>query len=141
VERGIPFYFYVVHTSAPVSNYNFQMRNEQLKKLKDDFLVQAEERAENAPVILVGDFNLSPWSAFYAQFERDMEGKLKNVFRNHLPNFTRSAWGQKVLKVHIDHVFVSSGVKVGDFVVNDLPGSDHRAVSFDVELLSSPESV
>jgi endonuclease/exonuclease/phosphatase (EEP) superfamily protein YafD len=134
VEYGEkPYYFYVVHTSAPVSQHNFEMRNEQLKKLNEDFLVQAQDRPDDAPVVVVGDFNLSPWSAFYASFEKGFEGKLKNVFRDNTPYSTRSLWGQKVLKVHIDQLFASPDVMIGDFWVDDLPGSDHNAIIFDVK--------
>jgi endonuclease/exonuclease/phosphatase family metal-dependent hydrolase len=134
VQRGEEeMYFYVVHTSAPVSQHNFEMRNEQLKKLNEDFLVQAKDRPEDAPVILVGDFNLSPWSAFYKPFEENFEGKLANAFRENTPIYTRSLWEQKVIRSHIDQLFVSPDVLVGDLEVEDLPGSDHRAIIFDVE--------
>jgi endonuclease/exonuclease/phosphatase family metal-dependent hydrolase len=127
------FYFYVVHTSAPVSLSTFKMRNEQLKKLKDDFLVQATDRQKNAPVVVLGDFNLSPWSAFYAKFEEGLEGKLRNVFRDYRPYFTRSLRDQKLLNVHIDQVFTSPDGRIGGFKVEDLPGSDHHTIIFDVE--------
>ncbi|MDR3168566.1 MAG: endonuclease/exonuclease/phosphatase family protein [Candidatus Peribacteria bacterium] len=132
IQRGVPFYFYVVHTSAPVSNYNFQMRNEQLKKLKADFLAQTADRPKDAPVVILGDFNLSPRSAFYTQFMDGLDGKLRNIFRDYQPHFTRSLRDQKILNVHIDHVFTSPNVRVGEFWVNDLSGSDHHAITFDV---------
>jgi endonuclease/exonuclease/phosphatase (EEP) superfamily protein YafD len=134
VQRGEEtFYFYVVHTSAPVSFATFEMRNMQLKKLKKDFLIQSQDRPKDASIVMVGDFNLSPWSVFYSQFMSGMDEKLHNVFRDYKPRFTRSLRGQKLLNVHIDHVFTSSGVMVGDFGVNDLLGSDHHAIVFDIE--------
>jgi endonuclease/exonuclease/phosphatase family metal-dependent hydrolase len=83
-------YFYVVHTSAPVSLSTFKMRNEQLKKLNDDILSQAKDRPEHSQVLLLGDFNLSPWSAFYSQFEEGFGGQLRNAFRDYRPHFTWS---------------------------------------------------
>jgi endonuclease/exonuclease/phosphatase (EEP) superfamily protein YafD len=126
---GEPYYFYVVHTSAPVSRYNFEMRNNQLQKLNDEFRLQALERPDEAAVIMVGDFNLTPWSAFYKKFEKGFEGRLAPLFRK--PIFTRSLRDLKFLNAHIDRVF-TSGVKVGSVVVEDLLGSDHHAISFDV---------
>jgi endonuclease/exonuclease/phosphatase (EEP) superfamily protein YafD len=137
VDKGIPLYFYVIHTSAPVSQYNFQMRNEQLKKLKTDFLTQSSDRAENAPVVVLGDFNLSPRSAFYTQFMSGLEGKLKNVSRDYQPHFTRSLRDQKILNVHIDQVFASPQVNIGDLGISDLSGSDHHAMMFNVEAISA----
>ncbi|MDR0282605.1 MAG: endonuclease/exonuclease/phosphatase family protein [Candidatus Peribacteria bacterium] len=127
------FYFYVVHTSAPVSVYNFNMRNEQLKKLSEEFLIQAKDRPEDAPVVMVGDFNISPWSAFYKPFEEGLEGKLRNAFKDYTHRFTWSLWAQEILTAHIDHIFVSDDVRIGDFFVEDLPGSDHHAIIFNVE--------
>jgi endonuclease/exonuclease/phosphatase (EEP) superfamily protein YafD len=128
--EGKDYYFYVVHTSAPVSEYNFQMRNQQLKKLKEDFLSQTPERPENASVIVLGDFNLSPWSAFYEKFLQGIESSLINVFHDKKPVFTRSLRDQKILNVHIDQVFTSPAVKTSNIVVGDLPGSDHNMITF-----------
>ena len=107
-----PYYFYVVHTSAPVSTYNFQMRNQQLKKLSNEFLIQSQDRAEDAPVVMLGDFNLSPRSPSYAIFEQELQGKVENIFRQERPIFTRSLRDQKIFNVHIDHVFVSPSINV-----------------------------
>jgi endonuclease/exonuclease/phosphatase (EEP) superfamily protein YafD len=117
---------------------NFQMRNQQLKKLTDEFIAQSNERPADAAVVMLGDFNLSPWSAFYTLFEEKIEGKVSNIFKNEKPVFTRSLRGQKIVNAHIDHVFVSPNVTVGGLVeVNNLAGSDHRAISFDVMNWSS----
>ena len=133
VDKEAPLYFYVVHTSAPVSLYNFEMRNKQLKKLNADFLLQAQNRDEGAPVIMLGDFNLSPRSTFYSSFEKALKGKLRNVARDSTPYFTRSLRDQKLLNSHIDHIFASSDVMVGDLIVEEVAGSDHHALSFDVQ--------
>jgi len=127
------FYFYIVHTSAPVSVYNFKMRNEQLKKLNEEFMIQARDRSEDAPVIMIGDFNLSPWSAFYIPFDKGFQGMLKNEFREYRPRFTWSLWDRKILNAHIDHLFVSDDVNIVDLVIQDVPGSDHHAFTFSIQ--------
>ncbi|MDR0859863.1 MAG: endonuclease/exonuclease/phosphatase family protein [Candidatus Peribacteria bacterium] len=131
--EGEEYYFYVVHTSAPVSEYNFQMRNQQLKKLKEDILSQAQERPDNAKVIVLGDFNLSPWSAFYEKFLQGIEDRLINVFQGEKPVSTRSLWDQKILNVHIDQVFTSPSVRSSNIVVSDLPGSDHNGITLTIQ--------
>jgi hypothetical protein len=60
---------------------------------------------------------------------------LRNAFRDYRPHFTWSLWGWKLLNVHIDQVFASPDVVVGGLEVQDLPGSDHHAIVFDVELI------
>ena len=121
LEAPSPIYFYVVHTSAPVSEYNFNMRQEQLKKLNNDFWVHDQDRSEDASLLMIGDFNLSPWSAFYSPFESAFDGQFRNAFRGNSPVYTRSLWDQNVFVSHIDHLFVSPNVSVSALEVGDLP--------------------
>lgn len=130
LETPQPLYMYVVHTSSPVSLKMFRMRNQQLKKLSEDIREQGAEREEQVPIVMVGDFNITPWSAFYAQFEAGLNGALINVFRRNTPVFTRNLGKFQLLSSHIDHVFLSPQLKVSSLQVQYLPGSDHRAVLF-----------
>jgi endonuclease/exonuclease/phosphatase (EEP) superfamily protein YafD len=90
LETSQPLYMYVVHTSSPVSLKMFTMRNQQLKKLNKDFTRQHLEREETTPVVMVGDFNVTPWSDFYRSFEEGFSGALVNAFRGKSPVFTWS---------------------------------------------------
>ena len=69
---------------------------------------------------MVGDFNISPWSAFYPPFEEAFNGKLVNVFRNQNPTYTWSLWDHNLFVSHIDHLFLSSGLEVARLQVGDL---------------------
>ncbi|MDR2190156.1 MAG: endonuclease/exonuclease/phosphatase family protein [Candidatus Peribacteria bacterium] len=132
LETQTPLYFYVVHTSAPVSIKNFQMRNNQLKKLCEEFLLQSTKRTPNASVVMVGDFNLTPWSAFYHTFQQALSGQVVNIFKGTPPTFTRSLRKNMPLVAHIDHVFLSSQLNVSALEVGNLSGSDHNPIMFTV---------
>ena len=69
LSYDLPIYLYVVHTSAPVSVYNFEMRNHQLARLNTEFTLHDKDREEDALLAMIGDFNITPWSAFYSPFE------------------------------------------------------------------------
>lgn len=123
-------YLYLVHTSAPVSLYNFDMRNEQLAKVSRGFLDDQAGRSLDDPVLMIGDFNLSPWSAFYQRLESAFSGYLVNALQGRQPTYTRSLWDQNWAVSHIDHLFVSPNVEVGELEVADLLGSDHNPFIF-----------
>lgn len=131
INAPTPFYLYVVHTSAPTSNENFIMRNLQIQKLAKDFTIQQDDRKIDSNVIIVGDFNLSPWSAFYDSFYAQIYN-LKNVFQWLNPVFTWSLRDQKLINSHIDHVFTSSELEVSNLKISDLLGSDHNQIIFKI---------
>ena len=63
------YYFYLVHTSSPVTDFDFQKRNQQLITIKKDYYTQHEQsRDKDSKIIMLGDFNVSPWSIFYKRF-------------------------------------------------------------------------
>lgn len=125
-----PIYLYVVHTSAPVSEYNFAMRNSQLDRLNQDFWIHEQDREDNAYLLMIGDFNISPWSAFYEPFEDAFNGRLVNALRRDHPTYTWSLRDQNLLVSHIDHLFVSSGINLSTVTIGDLPWSDHNPLLF-----------
>lgn len=64
------YYIYLVHTSSPDSYEHFIMRNNQLITFTQDFQIHAQKhRQENDKVIVIGDFNVSPRSLFYQNFQ------------------------------------------------------------------------
>ena len=116
---------YVIHTSAPVSMKNFDMRNNQITKLKSDFT-----KYQNlwTPTIIIWDFNLSPWSYYYKQLTKSWN--MLNTLRFQNPNYTRSLYQQWVFRSHIDQLFISPEVKISKVKIENLTWSDHRSFSF-----------
>lgn len=115
---------YVIHTAAPVSTKNLEMRNIQLNKLKSDFIKNNSEDE----VMIIWDFNLSPWSFHYKQLTKDWN--LNNALSYQNPNYTRSLFQHKIFRSHIDQLFFSPWIKISEIDVEDLVGSDHRSFTF-----------
>ena len=120
---------YVIHTSAPVSNMNFEMRNLQIWKLLSDYL---QHHTNWTPTVIIWDFNLSPWSYYYKQFTKHL--KLLNALSYQSPSYTRSLLQQWIFRSHIDQLFISPEIKVSPVKIENLSGSDHRSFSFSVGL-------
>ena len=118
---------YVIHTSAPVSNKNFEMRNNQIAKLKSDF---TREQISWIPTIIIWDFNLSPRSYYYKDLtkKRNMLNALS--FQN--PNYTRSLLQQGIFRSHIDQLFISPEIKISPISIENLQWSDHRSFTFKI---------
>ena len=116
---------YVIHTSAPVSNKNFEMRNEQISKLLSDFL---KYHKNWTPTMVIWDFNLSPRSYFYKQFTKHIN--MLNALSYQSPNYTRSLLQQWIFRSHIDQLFISPEIKISPITVEDLSWSDHRSFTF-----------
>lgn len=116
---------YVIHTSAPVSQKNFEMRNEQIGKLLSDFL---KYHKSWTPTMIIWDFNLSPWSYYYKQFTKHIN--MLNALSFQSPNYTRSLYQQWVFRSHIDQLFISPEIKISPITIEDLSWSDHRSFTF-----------
>ena len=119
---------YVVHTAAPVSLEKFVMRNRQLDKLAND--LQQERKNNKSESLMIGDFNLSPWSFYYQQFIEKLWDDFQNQTNKNGIDYTRSFLGQKIMRSHIDQLFTTKGIKIHQFYIEDLLWSDHRYFSF-----------
>ena len=132
---GKEYYFYLVHTSSPDSYAHFVMRNEQLKTFDQDFALHEKTRSQDK-VVVVGDFNVTPRSAYYQDMKAVFSGKLTNATQQFPILFTRRLFGFPLLQAHIDHVWISSGVQFNGLQSVNLPGSDHKGYLLEI----SPES-
>ena len=118
------FDLYVIHTAAPVSLENFEMRNNQLNQLWLDF----KQKGKLNPTVVIWDFNLSPRSYYYKQLIKNRN--LKNALSFQNPNYTRSLLQQWIFRSHIDQLFTSSEIKISEVKIGNLKWSDHRSFSF-----------
>ena len=123
------YYFYLLHTSSPVSFDFYEMRNSQLKRFVEDFNKHAEYR-DNQNVVLIWDLNLSPWSAFYNKFVQSLPSNMFNYTRKFPILFS---WHDALFWInwsvfwsHIDHIFVNESLEVYDINSFQMPWSDHN---------------
>ncbi len=120
-----PIAVYAVHPRPPDSEAKSEARDSLFAELAD--LVMREA----VPVIVIGDFNASPWSYAFREFTADTE------LLNSQNGYGLSAtWptGFPVTLVPLDHMLHSDGLTTVDRQVGPDPGSDHLPLTVDVSL-------
>jgi endonuclease/exonuclease/phosphatase (EEP) superfamily protein YafD len=97
-------------------------------------MIAERVRRETGPVLVAGDFNLTPWSGFFARFV-EQSGLADCAFGQGL----LATWPSQVLplRIRIDHCFASSHWKVRNVDVGQKLGSDHLPVTVDLELTTA----
>lgn len=109
----------VVHFSSPVRPIDLAARNKELNALRHYI-----KQINSQPLLLMGDFNLTPWSKTYDALENNLPS-LKNIAKGQGLNFT---WGIYLPIVQIDHIFVPKNAVVESFSTESVKGSDHRLI-------------
>ena len=107
------------HLFPPMTPQRLAWRNEQLA-IAGDVLAEVD-----APKLVVGDFNATPWSAGLRAFQS----------KNDLTGFNaRATWPVWLgfAGIPIDHAFVSRDVRILKIETGPDIGSDHRPVLIDV---------
>ncbi|HYK24902.1 MAG TPA: endonuclease/exonuclease/phosphatase family protein [Steroidobacteraceae bacterium] len=122
--RGRTLHLIGVHPSWPLGPAVSSERNRELIELA------ARARATPAPLIMAGDFNVTPFSPHFRDF----------IARSGLHWTAQGAGWQPtwptflpVGGIQIDHVFVSPGINVRSFARGSGIGSDHRPILVDLE--------
>lgn len=118
--------FHMVHLISPITPDYFLARNRQLKTLAR-LMQQATSGRPNHLHILIGDFNTSPWSSHYAQFQAALGDEWTNQTRQIPLLMTWKLPLAPWLRSHIDHVWTWGDATV---MIQSLwlEGSDHRAL-------------
>lgn len=122
----------LIHTSAPVSNGFFAMREQQMDKLYD-ILSQYYiwDTLTKRDLIVLWDFNVSPWSPDYTKFDKEMKGLhlhdittdlSKTDYKTPFP-YTRCHQSIGIACSHIDHIRSNRSNLTLQRI--DIPGSDH----------------
>ena len=129
--EGKPVRVVVAHPLAPVSMYNFVNRNEAMAAL-------AKYGAEQSiTTVIMGDFNLTSWSIYFRNFILNSGLRSVNLGHGLNPTWFYNGVGRslspleqvkQVLKIPIDHVFVSQDVSVDQVMTPSSGVSDHRPV-------------
>lgn len=123
--QGRPFTMFGVHLSWPLGRVEAAARTVQL-----DALAKAV-RNEAGPVLLAGDFNLTPWSRHYERFVAN-----SGLADCALGHGLMPTWPSQALpvRIRIDLCFASAHWRVRDMVAGPKLGSDHLPVIVDLEL-------
>ena len=133
---GQPTILYGIHPPSPTDAADWYVRN----AYHDAVARRVAAESPQTPVIVAGDFNMTPWSPYF----RDTlaTGGTIDAAQSHWPLPTRhperlpwSYW----LGVPIDHVLVTPGVGVRGYRVGPELGSDHQPVTADLLVGSRPD--
>jgi endonuclease/exonuclease/phosphatase (EEP) superfamily protein YafD len=122
--RGRSLYLIGVHPSWPLGPAVSAERNRELDRLA------ALARATPAPLIMVGDFNVTPFSPHFRAFLTQSGLRWAAQGAGWQPTWPTFF---PVGGIQIDHAFVSQGIDVRRFVRGPGIGSDHRPILVDFE--------
>jgi endonuclease/exonuclease/phosphatase (EEP) superfamily protein YafD len=115
----------VVHPCPPVLSWGFAWRNRVLARIAQ---LSASSRV---PVVVCGDFNLSPNSPLWDVLLVDGGLAASTVVPRTWPQLLRP------VGIAIDHILVGGGAALGPVTTAWIPGSDHAAVCAEIGLTTS----
>lgn len=127
-----PVILYTLHTRVPVTYYGHKKRNAELAGM-------AEWIADDpSPYkILVGDFNITPYSPYFADFVRD-SGLRYQTYGVFPPGTWVSFFTLPFLKIPIDHMLAGPGMRLLELAPGPSHGSDHHSLTGVFSVTSSP---
>jgi endonuclease/exonuclease/phosphatase (EEP) superfamily protein YafD len=117
------------HPMVPKGLDLFNYRNQHLQAISN--YVKGTQES----VILLGDFNLTPWSPYYRQLVQTTDLHNTRMGFGILPTWTRSSscaelpnWLIPILNIPIDHIFVSKDFQVVRTYTGENGNSDHAPI-------------
>ena len=123
------------HPIVPIKPKLFNRRNGLLKEITT--YLQHETKS----LIFLGDMNLTPWSPYYDQMIRNTGLHNTRLGFGIEPSWIEAAtyvhypdWITTLVKIPIDHIFVSKDLKVSDCQTMKAANSDHRMLWSDLVL-------
>jgi endonuclease/exonuclease/phosphatase (EEP) superfamily protein YafD len=128
---GKPTVLWAIHPASPINKAQWNRRNIYLKWLA----TRVAAEPERLPVIVAGDFNITPWSPWYDDWKQG-SGLIDSAGTN-WPAITRRPFlpfHARFLGVPIDRVAISPVVAVTSHRVGPELGSDHYALTVDLTL-------
>jgi endonuclease/exonuclease/phosphatase (EEP) superfamily protein YafD len=108
------------HVCGPTSKAGYDLDMDLVRALR-----KFCEQRPNQPIVMVGDFNCTPWSHLFRRLKKagDFLDSERGVgLQCSWPAFNNFAW----LSIPIDHCFYSHGLLCLERVLGPIVGSDHR---------------
>ncbi|MEO2025475.1 MAG: endonuclease/exonuclease/phosphatase family protein [Fuerstiella sp.] len=135
--NGRRFQLVATHTLPPIGTRGFSHRNKHLQILAKE-VRNLQQQAPDAPVIVMGDLNLTPWSPFYEKFEH--ASQLQR--RCHNFDITPTWYRYQVFPfgLVLDHVLTTDELACSTYDVGTDVGSDHRFVTVGLNFTADPVS-
>lgn len=126
---GQPLRVVVAHPPPPTTRGRFVTRNNTIAALAD------YARDRQMPTVVMGDFNATSWSIYLQNFVRRSGLRSTALGRGIKPTWNYLETGRpqslagraiRLLKIPIDHIFVSEAIRVEDVRTAPAGVSDHR---------------
>jgi endonuclease/exonuclease/phosphatase (EEP) superfamily protein YafD len=118
------------HLLTVIGTHTWPPKRRSWSLLRDEQLLQIAEFASQQPgeVMMVGDFNLSPWSPFFKELLST--GRLRDSRQGFGLQLTWPA-DLPFFLTPIDHILVSAGIAIVKRKVGPFIGSDHYPIMMD----------
>lgn len=123
-EGAKPIAFYALHAPPPMLPVFFRQRNAELAHVAALINQQNKKPTEN--VILLGDWNITPYSPFFEKLLADTGLKNQTTAPYFLPSWPARL--PSVLQIPIDHILHRGGLTLIEKRLGPSLGSDHHAV-------------
>jgi endonuclease/exonuclease/phosphatase (EEP) superfamily protein YafD len=124
------------HPIVPVKPRLFRRRNALLAEMATYI-----QKRQQQPLIFLGDFNLTPWSPYYQQLVKNTKLQNTRLGFGIEPSWIEPATHVRypsiitaLIKIPIDHIFVSKDFKVTNCRTMNAANSDHRMLWSDLVL-------
>jgi endonuclease/exonuclease/phosphatase (EEP) superfamily protein YafD len=118
---------FATHPFPPVGERGFELRNAQIRQLAAR--IHADRlKNPSMPIVLAGDLNLTPWSPFFEELERDSGLRRAGIEQRLAP--TWYLWPLFPFGLLLDHALASPDLACTKRIIGPDIGSDHRPVTF-----------
>lgn len=120
--QGTTYHIIGTHPLPPTNGFNFRARNAELNEL-------GRRISHLAPSILMGDFNLTPFSPIFAELQT-----VSGLRDSSLGLGLHPTWmvHNPLIAVPIDHILISKDLVVSQRTIGSSLGSDHSALVLSV---------
>ena len=116
-----------MHPLPPTGAYYADSRDYELAGLHS-FVEGLFRNDANSSILLLGDFNASPWSAPIEKLIKETPIKHGSLGKGLWPTWRLYGRGPIILGAPIDHIFVSENVTTLNYTAQMIEGSDHSVV-------------
>lgn len=124
-----PIDVYGIHPPAPVSESYLALRKPYL-----DLLINDLNNNQNEQIVIVGDFNMTPWVSAYTDFLEQNSHKFINVAQGQGIDFTWSFSDKTFMPItQIDHALLTPALQYDNYKSIRIAGSDHKAIYLTVK--------
>ena len=117
--------FYALHPPSPRTKESWQTRNQLFAELKN--LVKHHPQQITW---ITGDINTSPWSYYFPRFDFLTPCIEQVGYYTSWPHSKAVAWLANVVRIAIDHCFMSEHMTILEFKTVTIPNSDHLGLEY-----------